>query len=43
MVSIKNFKKIDLGQIIDSNDGKLSVAEGDIDIPFKNKKSLLHL
>ena len=38
VVSIKNFKKIDLGQIIDSNDGKLSVAESDIDIPFKIKR-----
>ena len=38
MGKLRNFKRIDLGQIIDSNDGKLSVAESDIDIPFNIKR-----
>ena len=38
MGKLRNFKRIDLGQIIDSHDGKLSVAESDIDIPFKIKR-----
>ena len=38
MGEIRDFKKIDLGQIIDSHDGKLSVAESDIDIPFEIKR-----
>ena len=38
MGKLRNFKRIDLGQIIDSHDGKLSVAESDIDIPFNIKR-----
>jgi len=38
MGKLRNFKRIDLGQIIDSHDGKLSVAESHIDIPFNIKR-----
>ncbi len=38
MGEIRDFKKIDLGQIIDSHDGILSVVESEIDIPFEIKR-----